>query len=65
MEKENVDFRKLYFHLFGKISGIIESIDLLGDPPEKIVEYIQQWLVDAVQEAEEMYLNEGELPKEE
>ena len=53
-----MDYQKLYFHLVGQISDIIDSIDLLGDPPEKIVEYVRQWLIDTLQEAEEIYLQE-------
>ena len=53
-----MDYQNLYFHLVGQISDIIESIDLLGDPPEKIVEYVRQWLIDTLQEAEEIYLQE-------
>ena len=30
----------------------------MGDPPEKIVEYVRQWLIDTLQEAEEIYLQE-------
>ena len=56
--KEN--YKKLYFHLAGRIADIIDSIDLMGDPPEKVLGYVRGWLVDAMQEGEELYLQETE-----
>ena len=58
-------YRSLYFALFGKVSDIIEAMDLMGDPPEVMVKQVRSWLIQTLQEAEEMYLREGELPKEE
>ena len=56
--KEN--YKKLYFHLAGRIADIIDSIDLMRDPPEKVLGYVRGWLVDAMQEGEELYLQEPE-----
>ena len=41
-------YKKLYFHLAGRIADIIDSIDLMGDPPEKVLGYVRGWLVDAM-----------------
>ena len=58
-------YRSLYFSLFGKVSNIIEAMDLMGDPPEVIIKHVRTWLVQALQETEEMYLSEGDLSEEE
>lgn len=55
-----MDYKKLYFHLAGRIADIIDSIDLMRDPPEKVLGYVRGWLVDAMQEGEELYLQEPE-----
>lgn len=55
-----MDYKKLYFHLAGRIADIIDSIDLMRDPPEKVLGYVRSWLVDAMQEGEELYLQEPE-----
>lgn len=54
------NYKKLYFHLAGRIADIIDSIDLMRDPPEKVLRYVRGWLVDAMQEGEELYLQEPE-----
>ena len=59
------NYKKLYFHLAGRIADIIDSIDLMVDSPEKVLRYVRSWLVDAMQEGEELYLQEpedGSLP---
>ena len=38
----------------------IDSIDLMVDSPEKVLGYVRGWLVDAMQEGEELYLQEPE-----
>ena len=55
-----MDYKKLYFHLAGRIADIIDSIDLMGDPPEKVLGYVRGWLVEAMREGEELYLQETE-----
>lgn len=55
-----MDYKKLYFHLAGRIADIIDSIDLMVDSPEKVLRYVRSWLVDAMQEGEELYLQEPE-----
>ena len=55
-----MDYKKLFFHLTGRIANIIDSIDLMRDPPEKVLGYVRGWLVEAMQEGEEFYLQEPE-----
>lgn len=55
-----MDYKKLYFRLAGRIADIIDSIDLMVDSPEKVLRYVRSWLVDAMQEGEELYLQEPE-----
>ena len=55
-----MDYKKLYFHLAGRIANIIDSIDLMGDSPEKVLGYVRGWLADAMREGEELYLQETE-----
>ena len=55
-----MDYKKLYFHLAGRIADIIDGIDLMVDSPEKVLGYVRGWLVDAMQEGEELYLQEPE-----
>ena len=53
------EYRALYYRLFGKVSNIIDAIDLMGDPPEQVVKQVRSWLIQALKEAEEAYLDEG------
>src|SRR5699024_3148382 len=57
------DYKYLYFRLFGKISDMVEAVDIMGDPPEQVLKQVRSWLIQALQEAEEAYLNEGETPE--
>ena len=54
------NYKKLYFHLAGRVADIIDSIDLMVDSPEKVLGDVRGWLVDAMQEGEEFYLQEPE-----
>ena len=51
-----MDYKKLYFHLMGSVANLVDSIDMMGDPPEKVL----GWLVEAMREAEELYLQGAE-----
>lgn len=52
-----VDYRKLYFHLFGKVADVIEAYQ-----QEKACEEIVNRLIAIEQETEELYLD---MPSEE
>ena len=54
------NYKKLYFHLTSRIANVIDSIDLMKDPPEKVLGYVRGWLVEAMQEGEDLYLQETE-----
>ena len=58
-------YKDLYFHLFGKVSNTVAAIDLMSgtgniNDPEQILKMAQEGLVEALQEAEDMYLEQGE-----
>ena len=57
------DYKYLYFRLFGKISDMVEAVDIMGDPPEQVLKQVRSWLIQALREAQEAYLNEGETPE--
>ena len=56
--------KRLYFHLAGRVADILENIDLMRDPPEKVLGHVRGWLADAMKETEELYLQatENEAP---
>ena len=56
-------YRTLYYCLFGKVSNIIDAIDLMGDPPEQVLKQARTWLIQALQETEEAYLDEEKTPE--
>ena len=53
-------YRKLYYRLMGRIEDIIGSMEILADPPEKVVKCVREWLIEAVRDAEDFYLEETE-----
>ena len=55
-----MDYKKLYFHLMGSVANLVDSIDMMGDPPEKVLGCVRGWLVEAMREAEELYLQGAE-----
>ena len=52
--------KRLYFHLAGRVADILENIDLMRDPPEKVLGHVRGWLADAMKETEELYLQATE-----
>ena len=55
-----MDYKKLYFHLMGSVANLVDSIDVMGAPPEKVLGCVRGWLVEAMREGEELYLQETE-----
>lgn len=60
-----VDYQKLYFHLFGKVSNTVAAIDLMraagsANGPDQVIQMAREGLVQALLETEEMYLAQGE-----
>ena len=55
-----MDYKKLYFHLMGSVANLVVSIDMMGQPPEKVLGCVRSWLVEPMREAEELYLQGAE-----
>lgn len=61
----NSNYKKIYFHLAGKVSNVIDAIDFMcaagaANDPKQIIQMAREGLTAALLEAEEMYIKQEE-----
>lgn len=59
------NYKRIYFHLVGKVSNIIDAMDLMcaagaANDPKEILQMTREGLKAALLEAEEMYIEQEE-----